>query len=93
MQHFEALKKTFPEIPFYPVDGNEKIVKVPAAWLIEQCGLKGYSNGKAGISQKHALIVVNDGGSAKEVLEVVQHVQTKVKEIFGVELTSEAVYV
>jgi UDP-N-acetylmuramate dehydrogenase len=57
MQHFEALKKEYPTIPSYPVD--QEVVKVPAAWLIEQCGLKGYINGKAGTSPDHALIVVN----------------------------------
>jgi UDP-N-acetylmuramate dehydrogenase len=55
--HFEALKKIYPEIPSYPVDN--KVVKVPAAWLIEQAGLKGYANGKAGTSPNHALIVIN----------------------------------
>jgi UDP-N-acetylmuramate dehydrogenase len=91
IQHFEALKKKYPAIPAYPVDDN--VVKVPAAWFIEQCGLKGYSNGKAGTSPDHALIIVNHGGSANEVLAVVEHIQRTVKEHFGVELLSEAVYV
>jgi UDP-N-acetylmuramate dehydrogenase len=56
--HFEALQKEYPTIPNYPVD--DKVVKVPAAWLIEQAGLKGYSNGKAGTSPNHALIVINE---------------------------------
>jgi UDP-N-acetylmuramate dehydrogenase len=55
--------------------------------------LKGYSNGKAGTSPHHALIVINEGGSASDVLEVVEHIQAAVKEKFGVELIPEVVYV
>jgi UDP-N-acetylmuramate dehydrogenase len=55
--------------------------------------LKGYSNGKAGTSPNHALIIVNQWGSANDVLVVVKHIQGKVKEMFGIELRPEVVYV
>jgi UDP-N-acetylmuramate dehydrogenase len=63
IQHFEALKKEYPELPFREVSGtvttNKQIVKLSAGRLIEKAGLKGYSNGKAGTSPNHALIIVN----------------------------------
>jgi UDP-N-acetylmuramate dehydrogenase len=55
--------------------------------------LKGYSNGKAGTSPNHALIVINEWGSADDVLEVVEHIQQVVKEKFMIDLVPEVVYV
>jgi UDP-N-acetylmuramate dehydrogenase len=96
-QHFEALKKEYPELPFREVSGtvttNKQIVKLSAGRLIEKAGLKGYSNGKAGTSPHHALIVINERGNASDVLEVVEHIQAQVKEKFEVELQPEVVYV
>jgi UDP-N-acetylmuramate dehydrogenase len=91
IQHFETLKKQYPSLPSYPF--SEQLVKIPAAWLIQQAGLKGYSNGKAGTSPQHALVVINDGGTAQDILEVVGHIQQTVNEQFGVVLEPEVVYV
>lgn len=85
MQHFEALQKEYPEMPFWEVDASlqpKQVMKLSAGRLIEKAGLKGYSNGKAGTSPNHALVIINEGGSAHDVLEVVEHVQTTVKEKF-----------
>ena len=99
-QHFETLKKEFPEMPFWitPLGTKSPLppfpvactgrgtkggcVKLSAGRLIEKAGLKGYSNGKAGTSPHHALIVVNDGGSASDVLEVVEYIKQQVQEKF-----------
>lgn len=65
--------------------------KIPAAWLIDRCGLKGESIGKAEISRKHANFIVNDGGAtAKEVLELAGIAKDKVREKYGLELEEEA---
>ncbi|MDD2536896.1 MAG: UDP-N-acetylmuramate dehydrogenase [Candidatus Absconditabacteria bacterium] len=87
---FDLLIQKFPELISYP-HGDE--VKLSAGQLIDLAGLKGYSNGKAGTSSKHALIVINEGGSAEDVLEVVEHIQIVVKEKFGVALKPEVVYI
>jgi UDP-N-acetylmuramate dehydrogenase len=70
-------------------------VKVPAAWLIEKAGFqKGYAKGRAGLSSKHTLALVNRGGAtAAEVLALMREIQERVRERFGVTLVPEPVFV
>jgi UDP-N-acetylmuramate dehydrogenase len=70
-------------------------VKIPAAWLIEQSGFhKGFRRGNAGLSTRHTLALTNRGGaSAREILDLKNEIQSKVKEKFGVELIPEPVFV
>ncbi|HEX7149987.1 MAG TPA: UDP-N-acetylmuramate dehydrogenase [Thermoanaerobaculia bacterium] len=74
--------------PHFPSDGD---VKLSAAWLIEHAGFhKGYVHGNVGLSSKHSLAVINrGGGTAREVVELVQLIQGKVREAFGVEIHPE----
>ena len=76
-------------IPNYP--GGDGMVKLSAAWLIEQAGFKkGFSHGNVGLSTKHTLAIVNrGGGTAREVRELVNIIQQRVREKFGVELHPE----
>jgi UDP-N-acetylmuramate dehydrogenase len=69
--------------------------KVPAAWLVERAGFpKGFRMGRAGVSRKHALALVNLGGAAAaEVLQLAGAIRAGVKERFGVELEPEPVLV
>ncbi|MEK6373421.1 MAG: UDP-N-acetylmuramate dehydrogenase [Acidobacteriota bacterium] len=80
------------EMPHYP-SGDE--VKLSAAWLIEHAGFhKGWIHGNVGLSTKHTLAIVNrGGGTAREVLSLVQTIQSKVRETFGVELHPEPNFV
>ncbi len=80
-------------IPFYTID--EKSVKIPAAWLIENSGFqKGYESGRAGISTAHTLAIVNRGGAnARDVLRLKTEIQAKVQEKFRVELLPEPIFV
>jgi UDP-N-acetylmuramate dehydrogenase len=74
-------------IPAYPADGE---VKVPAAWLVERAGFpKGYRRGGAGISTRHALALVNLGGTSAELLALAQAVADGVHEKFGIWLECE----
>jgi UDP-N-acetylmuramate dehydrogenase len=84
--------ESLPEMPKFPGDGG---VKLSAAWLIEHAGFqKGFTHGRAGISTKHTLAIVNRGGAtAKEVLELVRMIQEKVRERFGIELQPEPNFV
>jgi UDP-N-acetylmuramate dehydrogenase len=79
------------EVPHYSVgDGR---VKVPAAWLIEHAGFqKGYTRGRAGISSKHSLAIINRGGAtAREVLGLANEIQERVRAKFGIYLQPEPV--
>lgn len=80
-------------IPSFPA-GDGK-AKVPAAWLIERAGFhKGYGLGRVGISSKHTLAIVNRGGAtAREVIGLMNEIQERVLESFGVPLTPEPVFV
>ena len=78
-------------IPTFPADGR---VKVPAAWLIEHAGFaKGYRQGGVGISTRHALALVNHGGTTTELLALAQSIDRAVYERFGVRLEREPVVV
>lgn len=72
--------------------GKEKLA---AAWLIEHAGFcKGFKHGNAGISGKHSLSLINRGGaSAQEIVELMHLIQARVRELFGIELKPEPVFV
>jgi UDP-N-acetylmuramate dehydrogenase len=74
---------------------GDGMVKLSAAWLVEQSGFhKGYGNGRAGISRRHTLAIVNRGGAtAADIIALKDEVQRGVKNIFGVELHPEPVFV
>ncbi|MCC3160067.1 UDP-N-acetylmuramate dehydrogenase [Hymenobacter sp. 15J16-1T3B] len=86
---FDALKAQYPELPGYPVPGG---VKVPAGWLIEQCGWKGHraGEGRYGVHDRQALVLVNHGGATgHEVRALAEEIIASVREKFGIELHPE----
>lgn len=89
LEFAKNLEQSYSDLKIYPYLDQ---VKLSAGQLIDKAGLKWYSNWKAWTSPQHALIVINEWGTAKDVLDVVEHIQTKVKEMFGVELVPEVVY-
>jgi len=84
-----------PRFPAGPGVENEGRVKVPAAWLIEQAGfVKGYALGRAGISSRHTLAIINRGGAtATEVLVLAGQIASGVEARFGIQLEMEPVMV
>jgi len=91
MSHFLALKEYYPQIPHYPV--SEEFVKVPAAWLIEQCGWKGKSVGKAAVHDRQCLVLVNKGGAtASEIVALALQIMESVESKFSVKLVPEVIY-
>lgn len=84
---YEGLKLEFPEIPGYP---GKDTVKVPAAWLIDQCGWKGYRQGNVGVHKNQPLVMVNfGGGTGEEVYNLAMEVRKSVADKFGIELEPE----
>ncbi len=86
-----ALQERWPALPAWPAAGKTKL---SAAWLIEACGLKGMRQGSAGISEQHALVLVNYGNaSGTDLLALARRVQDEVYRRFSIELEIEpAVY-
>lgn len=85
---FEELKENFPQIPGYT---NGDFVKVPAGWLIEQCGWKGKQIGNVACHQLQALVIINATGMAtgKEIFDFSTEIIHSVNEKFGIELERE----
>ncbi|HYF69407.1 MAG TPA: UDP-N-acetylmuramate dehydrogenase [Ohtaekwangia sp.] len=85
---YEELKEKFPAIPGYKEQNN--LVKVPAGWLIEQCGWKGKTIGQIGVHAQQALVLVHYGGSeGKKIWELALQIQASVKQKFGIILQPE----
>lgn len=88
LKSWENLKKNFPSIPGYPEAGNK--IKVPAAWLIEQCGWKGKTVGPVGVHKNQALVLVNYGqGCGEDILRLAMDIIASVKEKFDIPLQPE----
>ena len=86
--HYEALDALFPDIPHYFLPHDE--VKIPAAWLIEKCGWKGYERGDIGVHDKQALVLVNHGfGHGMEIRKLAMEIMRSVKKEFQIDLQAE----
>lgn len=85
------LLKLYPDMPHYPVAEREKI---PAAWLIEQCGWKGKTLGGAQVWPKQPLVIVNaNNASAQDISDLAAQVSASVKEKFGIDIHPEVNYI
>ncbi|MFL9845933.1 UDP-N-acetylmuramate dehydrogenase [Flavobacterium rhizosphaerae] len=85
---FEKLHLLHPQMPHYSAGDNQ--VKVPAGWLIEQCGFKGSRFGDAGVHAKQALVLVNYGNATgHQLLQLSQKIQQTVFEKFGIAIEAE----
>ena len=89
---FKALQARYPQMPHYEMpqaDGTMRY-KIPAGWMIDQCGWKGRSLGPAGVHDRQALVLVNRGGAkGEDVVRLMHAIQHDVKERYGVELHPE----
>lgn len=84
----EALMELYPAMPHFAVDDQSS--KIPAAWLIDQCGWKGKRKENIGVHRRQPLVLVNyGGGSGKEILRLAKDIQRSVSKTFGVDLERE----
>lgn len=88
LTQFQDLKQNFENIQGYP---NGDVVKVPAGWLIEQCGWKGKQIGNVASHRLQSLVIINATGNAtgKEIFDFSTEIINSVKEKFGIELERE----
>ncbi len=86
-ERFESLRDRFPGLPVFESPSGRK---VSAAWLIEQAGWKGFREGDAGVSARHALVLVNHGtATGAQVWSLAQRIQESVRSKFGLDLEVE----
>ena len=86
-ERYERVRERCPQIAGVAVEGGHK---VPAAQLIEACGLRGRRFGRAGVAERHALVLVNHGGATgAELLAAAEAVEAAVMERFEVRLERE----
>lgn len=87
----EELLKDYPDMPHYDAPGG---VKIPAGWLIEQCGWKGKTEGRAGVHPQQALVLINCGGAkGSDIEHLAFSIQADVRKKFGIEIRPEVLFI
>ena len=87
-QKYNELAQQYEGMPHYTIDSEHE--KIPAGWLIEQCGWKGKALGRAAVHDKQALVLVNRGGATgSEVVHLCETIQHDVRQKFGIDINPE----
>lgn len=87
-EKFEQLLNDYQDMPHYHVDDEHE--KIPAGWLIDQCGWKGQTLGKAGVHDRQALVLVNRGGATgADVVRLCDSIRQDVYNKFGIHIYPE----
>ena len=85
---YEALQAQYPDMPHYYIDAGHE--KIPAGWLIDQCGWKGRSLGRAGVHDRQALVLVNRGGATgADIVALCRQIQHDVRAKFDIDIQPE----
>ena len=89
---FEALREQYPQMPFYEMSAGR--IKIPAGWMIDQCGWKGKSLGPAAVHDKQALVLVNRGGATgADIVALSDAVRASVRDKFGIDIHPEVNFI
>lgn len=92
VEAYQEIAATYADVPHYVVD--DRHIKIPAAWLIEQCGWKGKQHGGAAVYEKQPLILVNMGNATPDdIIEFAALIEQSVKEKFKIQLHPEVNYI
>lgn len=84
----QQLSARYPDMPHYPAGTGKE--KIPAAWLIDQCGWKGKTVGAAGVHSRQPLVLVNLGGATgADIIALCRKIQQDVRQRFGIEIHPE----
>jgi len=84
-----SLRESYPQLPAWDTD-DANLVKVPAAWLLEQKGWKGKQRGGAAVHEDHALVLVNrDNATGEDVVLLAQDMSSSILQAFGIALQTE----
>ena len=87
-EKYERLARQYEGMPHYTIDAARE--KIPAGWLIDQCGWKGRSLGRAGVHSRQALVLVNLGGATgNEIVALCEQIRHDVRERFGIDIHPE----
>jgi UDP-N-acetylmuramate dehydrogenase len=87
-EKYETLAVQYEGMPHYNIDADK--VKIPAGWMIDQCGWKGKSLGRAGVHDKQALVLVNRGGATgAEIVALCETIRKDVKAKFDIDIHPE----
>ena len=87
-EKYEQLAAQYEGMPHYEIDADH--VKIPAGWMIDQCGWKGKTLGRAGVHDKQALVLVNRGGATgSEIVTLCETIRQDVQHRFGIDIHPE----
>lgn len=85
---YEEIAALYPGMPHYTVDEDHE--KIPAGWMIDVCGWKGRTLGRAGVHDKQALVLVNRGGATgNDIVALCEAIRRDVRDKFGIEIHPE----
>lgn len=87
-EKYEKLVAVYPDMPHYTIDATHE--KIPAGWMIDQCGWKGKALGRAGVHDRQALVLVNLGGATgAEIVALCDAIRSDVLDRFGIDIHPE----
>ena len=85
-------REQYPQMPFYEMSADR--IKIPAGWMIDQCGWKGKSLGPAAVHDKQALVLVNRGGATgADIVALSDAVRASVRDKFGIDIHPEVNFI
>lgn len=87
-EKYEEIAAHYDNVPHYTIDNDHE--KIPAGWMIDKCGWKGKTLGRAGVHSQQALVLVNRGGATgRDIIRLCETIRKDVNETFGIDIKPE----